>query len=51
MPVVWSTSSTTRKSRENGRDHNDWPIRKYHKKCWYKMITLEEEEDEESADK
>ena len=38
-------------SRENGRDHNDWPTRKYRKKCWYKMITLEEEEDEESADK
>jgi hypothetical protein len=31
-------------SRENGKSHDDWADRKYHKKCW--RILQEEDEDE-----
>ena len=24
-------------SRKNGKAHNDWPTRKYHKKCWREL--------------
>lgn len=24
-------------ARSNGRSHNDWPTRKYHKKCWKEL--------------
>lgn len=33
-------------SRCNGASHNDWPTRKYHKKCW----KLKKEDEEEEVD-
>ena len=29
------------KSRKNGKSHNDWPSRKYHKKCWKTIVLFE----------
>lgn len=24
-------------ARANGKDHDDWPNRRFHKKCWYQL--------------
>lgn len=32
-------------SRVNGRDHDDWGTRKYHKKCWLAIKKRQEEDD------
>jgi len=35
-------------SRRNGRNHDDWPDRLYHKICWTENIKSNEAEDESS---
>jgi len=30
-------------SRSNGKCHDDWEARKYHKKCWVKLQSWEED--------
>jgi len=28
------------RSRKNGKFHNDWNTREYHKKCWLKILLM-----------